>query len=83
MTNEAKKSGQFKRLSTFDRFLTLWIFIAMGVGILLGALFPSFSSVFDGLNFGTTNIPIAIGLILMMYSPLAKVNYSKLPHGLF
>ncbi len=79
MTNEAKKSGQFKRLSTFDRFLTLWIFIAMGVGILLGALFPSFSSVFDGLNFGTTNIPIAIGLILMMYSPLAKVNYSKLP----
>lgn len=62
-----------------DRYLTLWIFVAMGLGVLLGNLFPGISTTMDRLSIGTTNIPLAIGLIIMMYPPLAKVNYSLLP----
>jgi len=62
-----------------DRYLTLWIFLAMGIGVLLGNVFPSVSNVMDKLSIGTTNIPLAIGLIIMMYPPLAKVDYNLLP----
>ena len=62
-----------------DRYLTLWIFLAIGLGVLSGNLFPGISNVMDNLSIGTTNIPLAIGLIVMMYPPLAKVNYNLLP----
>ncbi|MGN7706910.1 ACR3 family arsenite efflux transporter [Chryseobacterium sp. JV274] len=67
------------RLKFLDRYLTLWIFIAMGFGISLGHLFPSIPNLINSQSVGTTNIPLAIGLILMMYPPLAKVDYSLLP----
>ena len=67
------------RMRTLDRYLTLWIFLAMSVGVGLGALFPHMATVTDRLSIGTTNIPLAIGLILMMYPPLAKVDYSLIP----
>ena len=68
-----------KKLSFLDKNLTLWIFVAMGIGVSLGYFMPSISEAINGMSCGTTNIPIAIGLIVMMYPPLAKVNYALLP----
>lgn len=67
------------KLKFLDRYLTLWIFLAMVLGVGLGYFFPNISQVSEKLSIGTTNIPLAIGLILMMYPPLAKVDYSLLP----
>lgn len=68
-----------KKLSFLNQYLTLWIFLAMGIGVSIGYFYPSSAGVIDSFSKGSTNIPIAIGLILMMYPPLAKVDYKLLP----
>ncbi|SMC25506.1 arsenite transporter, ACR3 family [Clostridium acidisoli DSM 12555] len=73
-----KVNNKASKLSWLDRYLTLWIFIAMAVGILLGWGIPGLSEELSKLSIGTTSIPIAIGLIVMMYPPLAKVNYKEI-----